>query len=176
MGTKCYFFGKNKKLATDQPTCHRSTNLPPIDQLATDRPTCHRSTYLPQLDQLAPGGNMGLCGKISKVFPNWGGGWGDMIWPTKRQWQWKRQRSCQRQWQWQRQRHLENTLKERPMRLLTFQTFDQSDKDTWPDQQKDMIKKMTNAITKTIAKARTMGYDTILLWLMKCNVNTLVRF
>ena len=90
-----------------------------------------------------------------------------MIWPTKRQWQWKRQRSCQRQWQWQRQRHLENTLKERPMRLLTFQTFDQSDKDTWPDQQKDMLKKMTNAMTKTIAKARTMTKANTMIMTMR---------
>ena len=28
-------------------------------------------------------------------------------------------------------------FKERPLRLLTFETFDQSDEKTWPDQQKD---------------------------------------
>ena len=44
---------------------------------------------------------------------------GDMTWQTKRQWQ----RQRQRQWQW----HLENTLKERPQRLFTFETFDQND-------------------------------------------------
>ena len=40
--------------------------------------------------------------------------------PTKRQ--------CQRQRQ--RQRHLENTLKEQPKRLVTFETFDWSDEKT----------------------------------------------
>ena len=39
----------------------------------------------------------------------------------------------QRQWQL----HLENTFKEQSLRLLTFETFDQSDEKTWPDQQKD---------------------------------------
>ena len=28
-------------------------------------------------------------------------------------------------------------FKERPLRLFTFETFDQSDGETWPDQQKD---------------------------------------
>ena len=37
----------------------------------------------------------------------------------------------------QRQWHLENTFKERSLRLLTFETFDQGDEKTWPDQQKD---------------------------------------
>ena len=39
------------------------------------------------------------------------------------------------QWQWQI--HLENTFKEQSLRLLTFETFDQGDEKTWPDQQKD---------------------------------------
>ena len=43
----------------------------------------------------------------------------------------------QRQCQWQWQIHLENTFKEQSFRLLTFETFDQSDEETWPDQQKD---------------------------------------
>ena len=33
--------------------------------------------------------------------------------------------------------HLENIFKERPQRLVSFETFDQSDEGTWPDQQKD---------------------------------------
>ena len=33
--------------------------------------------------------------------------------------------------------HLENTAKEQSLRLLTFETFDQGDEKTWPDQQKD---------------------------------------
>ena len=33
--------------------------------------------------------------------------------------------------------NLENTLKECPWRLVTFETFDQSDEDTWTDQQKN---------------------------------------
>ena len=61
-----------------------------------------------------------------------------MTWPTKRQRQRQRRRQWQRQIQWQRQRqlqiHLENTLKEGPQRLVTFETFDQSDEETWPDQ------------------------------------------
>ena len=51
-----------------------------------------------------------------------------MTWPTKRQWQW--------QWQW----HLEITLIVQPKRLVTFETFDQSDEKTWPDQKKDNYK------------------------------------
>ena len=39
----------------------------------------------------------------------------------------------QRQIQW----HLENTFKEQSLRLLTYETFDQGDEKTWPDQQKD---------------------------------------
>ena len=50
--------------------------------------------------------------------------------PTKRQWQWQRKR----QWQWQR--HFEKTLKDRHKRLATFETFDQSDEETWPNQHK----------------------------------------
>ena len=42
----------------------------------------------------------------------------------------------QRQIQWQRQIRLESTFKEQPYRLVTFETFDQSDEETWPDQQK----------------------------------------
>ena len=34
-------------------------------------------------------------------------------------------------------------FKERSLRLLTFETFDQSDEKTWPDQQKTMRKTMT---------------------------------
>ena len=46
------------------------------------------------------------------------------------------QGQIQRQRQWQRQIHLENTFKERSSRLVTFETYDQSDYETWPDQQK----------------------------------------
>ena len=37
----------------------------------------------------------------------------------------------------QRQLLLENNFKEWSLRLLTFETFDQSGEETWPDQQKD---------------------------------------
>ena len=37
----------------------------------------------------------------------------------------------------QRQLKLEGILKERPSRLVTFEPFDQSDEQKWPDQQKD---------------------------------------
>ena len=33
--------------------------------------------------------------------------------------------------------HLENTFQEQPQRLVTFDTFDQSDEETLHDQQKD---------------------------------------
>ena len=52
---------------------------------------------------------------------NWWGSWENMTWPTKRQ------RQRQRQWQI----HLENTFKERSLKLFTFETFDQSDGETW---------------------------------------------
>ena len=70
----------------------------------------------------------------------WSKWWGDMTWPTKRQ----LQRQIQRQRQWQRKIHLENTFKERPQSLVTFETFYQSDEGTWPDQQKDNYKYKDN--------------------------------
>ena len=39
--------------------------------------------------------------------------------------------------EWSHLWHLEYTFKERSLRLVTFETFDQSDEKTWPDQQKD---------------------------------------
>ena len=63
------------------------------------------------------------------LWENWSERWEDMTWPTEKQWQ------RQWQWQWQRQRHLENALKEWSYRLMTFETFDQRDEETWPDQQ-----------------------------------------
>ena len=36
-----------------------------------------------------------------------------------------------------------NTFKEQSLRLLTFETFDQSDEETCPEQQKDKEKIMT---------------------------------
>ena len=47
--------------------------------------------------------------------------------------------------QLQRQRHLENIFKERPKRLLTFETFE-----TLPNQQKDKDIAMTMTITMTM--------------------------
>ena len=63
----------------------------------------------------------------------WSEWWENMTWPTKRQR--RRQRQIQRQWQWQI--HLKKTFKEQSLRLLAFETFDQSNEKTWPDQQKD---------------------------------------
>ena len=60
-----------------------------------------------------------------------------MTWPTKRQRQ--RQRKRQRQWQI----HLENTFKERSLRLLTFETFHQS------DEKHDLTNKKTTRKTNT---------------------------
>ena len=65
--------------------------------------------------------------------------------------QWKRQ--TQRQTQWQR--HLEDTFKEQSWRLLTFETFDQSDEETWPDQKKTMTKAKAKTKTKTVTKTNT---------------------
>ena len=65
------------------------------------------------------------------VWDIWSEFWGDLTWPTKRQWQ----RQVQRHGQWQK--HLENTLKERPTRLLTIEILYQSDEDTWHNLQKD---------------------------------------
>jgi len=73
-----------------------------------------------------------------------------MTWPKKRQWQ----RQIQRQRQLQRQIQLENTFRERSKRLVTFQTFDQSDEETWPDQKKRRTK--TNTKTKTMTKTNTI--------------------
>ena len=79
-----------------------------------------------------------------KIWSEW---WGDMTWPKKRQWQ----RQIQRQRQWQRQIRLENTFRERSKILVTFETFDQSDEETWPDQKYTM----TNTKTKTMTKTKT---------------------
>ena len=76
--------------------------------------------------------------KTFDLWDIWSEWWGNMAWPTKRQWQWQWQR--QRQWQ----RHLEKTQKERPKRHVTIETFDQSDEETWPDQQKDNNKDKDN--------------------------------
>ena len=83
-----------------------------------------------------------------------------MTWPTKwqrqreTQWQWQRQRETQWQWQgqWQRQWqiHLDSTFTEWSLILLTFETFDQSDEETWHDQQKDNNKNKYNDDDKHI--------------------------
>ena len=52
--------------------------------------------------------------------------------------------------------YLSNTLhhlfdiKERPERLVTFETFHQSDEETWPDQEKDKDKDIQRTPLKTI--------------------------
>ena len=35
---------------------------------------------------------------------------------------------------------LESSIRERSERLVTFKTFDQNDKETWPDQKRDKYK------------------------------------
>ena len=69
----------------------------------------------------------------------------------KRQWilQIQRQRQRQRQRQWQRQLHLKSTFKERFQRLVTFETFDQSGEETWPNQKKMKTKTNTKTMTET---------------------------
>ena len=64
-----------------------------------------------------------------------------MTWPNKIQ--------IQRQRQWHKQMHSDKTFKERSQRLVTFDTFDQSDEDTWPDEKKTMTKTKTKTMTKT---------------------------
>ena len=76
-----------------------------------------------------------------------------MTWPTKRQWQWQ----IHRQRQWQRQINIENPFKERPQSLVTFETFDQSDEEIWPDQ-KNRQMKTTNINTKTTIMTKTYTF------------------
>ena len=75
----------------------------------------------------------------------WSERWENMTWPTKRQ----RQIQIKRQWQI----HLENTFKERSLRLFTLETFDQSDEETRPDQQKDNDKDNDKYIWRTPTKS-----------------------
>ena len=68
----------------------------------------------------------------------WSEWWENMTWPTKRQ----RQRQIQRQWQI----HLENTFKERSLRIVTLKTLAQSHEKTWPakkDYEKNKVKDKT---------------------------------
>ena len=67
------------------------------------------------------------------LWDNWSEWWENMTWPTKRQ----RQRQIQRQWQRQWQILVVSIFKEQYLRLLNFETLNQSDEETWPDQQKD---------------------------------------
>ena len=76
--------------------------------------------------------------------------WWDMTWPTKRQWHDEHKGQRQRQW------HLESTLSEWPLRLVTFETFDQSDEDTWPDQQKDKDKDIERVSWKRFVTLETL--------------------
>ena len=50
------------------------------------------------------------------------------------------QRQIQISGQWHRQILLESSIRERSERLVTFKTFDQNDKETWPDQKRDKYK------------------------------------
>ena len=43
------------------------------------------------------------------------------------------------------------SIKERSQTLVTFETFDQSDEETWPDPKKTMTKTITNTNRKTMA-------------------------
>ena len=52
---------------------------------------------------------------------------------------------------WQkRQRHFENTLKGRSLRLVTFETFNRSDEETWHDQQRQRHSENTTTNTYEI--------------------------
>ena len=50
----------------------------------------------------------------------------------------------------QRQRHFENTFKGCSLRLVTFETFDQSDEETWHDQQRQRHSENTTTNTYEI--------------------------
>ena len=52
-------------------------------------------------------------------------------------------------WSDKTERHLKKTLKVRTKRFVTFETLDQSDVETWPDQQKTMTMTKTKTMTKT---------------------------
>ena len=49
------------------------------------------------------------------------------------------QRQIQISGQWHRQILSESSIRERSERLVSFKTFDQNDKETWPDQKKRQI-------------------------------------
>ena len=51
--------------------------------------------------------------------------------------------------------HLGSTFKEQSQRLVTFETFDQSDEETWPDQLKDNYKDKDNDNDKDNDKDNT---------------------
>ena len=93
--------------------------------------------------------------------------WEDMtwpkIWPTQRQWQ--RQIHLENTYPWdiwsewwedmiwqnrQRKRHFENIFKGRSLRLVTFETFHQSDEETWHDQQRQRHSENTTTNTYEI--------------------------
>ena len=63
----------------------------------------------------------------------WSEWWRDMT----RQKQLQEPRQIQIQRQWQRQIHLEISFNDRSKSLVTFETFDQSEEEIWPDQKKD---------------------------------------
>ena len=70
----------------------------------------------------------------------------------------KLERQLQRQWQrqiqingqWHRQIHSESSIRERSERLVTCKTFDQNDKETWPDKKRDRCKHKDNDKDKYI--------------------------
>ena len=61
----------------------------------------------------------------------------------------------------------ESTLTERSQRLVFFETFDQSDEDTWPDQKKET---MTKTNTKTMIKTKTFKEHIQRAILVTCDI------
>ena len=72
-----------------------------------------------------------------------------MTWPTKRQ----LQRQMQRQRQWQL--HLENTFKGQSVRLLTFETFDQSGEESWQRQRQRHLENIIKEWLKILVTFET---------------------
>ena len=85
---------------------------------------------------------------LCNILSEW---WGDMTWPKKDNDKDKYQKKTITKTNTKTMTEtntFKNTFKERPWRLTTFQTFDQSDEGTFPDQKMTMTK--TKAIQRQI--------------------------
>ena len=98
-------------------------------------------------------------------------------WPDQQNRQWQRQIQWQRQRQRQLPIHLENTLKERPQRLVTFETFDQSDEETWPDQNRQWQWQWQWHLENTLKdqSSRLVTFETLITFMTIENNNLIIQ-